>query len=71
MAKLDEIDWAKIGVAEARRLIGPANCREHLAAQVWDANPTDENEAAWKAAMQLEEDLRVFAICGVRPGQEK
>lgn len=66
--KLEAINWAEITQAQAGRLLGAARQREQAAARKWDASDSDEDKAAWDVALELEENLLVFARCGERPG---
>lgn len=59
--------WINLTEAKARRLIAPAARHEQAMAKRWDAG--EVTEAEWMAALQAEEDLRVFAACGVKPDQ--
>ena len=65
---LDTIDWKTITQAQAARLLGAARQREAAAAKKY--GNSDDFEDEWRAAYQLEEDLTVFAKCGLRPGEE-
>ena len=65
--RLDQINWHTITQTQARRLISAARSCEQAAARKWDASDSTDDEAAWKAALDLEENLRVFAICGEKP----
>ena len=66
--KLDSIDWPALTESQARRLIGPANAREQALARVYDglANEDESAKAAWLRAFALWENLRVFALSGVK-----
>jgi hypothetical protein len=61
------IDWVNLTAAQARRLIAPAARHEQAMAKRWDAG--EVSEAAWMDALHAEENLRVFAVCGLKPGQ--
>lgn len=65
--KLTEVNMQTVSLAQAKRLLGPANRAEQAAAARWDKSDSAEDKAAWDAALKLEEDLRVFVYAGERP----
>lgn len=65
---LADIDWTTITKAQASRLLGPAKHHEQSLALKWNLDEA-KYEIAWKAAMDLEEDLLVFVRCGLKPGE--
>jgi len=64
--KLDSINWDTLTREEAQRLIPHADRREQALARLY--NDGADNESEWMAAFQLWEDLRVYALCGIKPG---
>lgn len=65
--KLDDLDWSTITEAQARRLLGPARRREQAVGRKFEAGLVTED--VFIAAMLVEENLRVFSLTGLRPGQ--
>jgi len=64
---LDSIDWNTLTPVQAARLLGPAGKREQALARRWSDTDAPADYQAWMAALQLEEDLRVYVICGGKP----
>lgn len=62
---LDTIDWTTITRIQARRLVPAAAKREQALARKVNAGGLDETP--WLAALHLEEDLHVYAVCGEKP----
>ena len=61
------VDWPTLTQARAARLIGAADQAEKRAAQRWNASDDPADEAAWREAFDLWENLRVYALCGEKP----
>ncbi len=64
------LNWPKLTQAQAKRLTGAASRNEQTAAARFNASGSEADETAWREAFQIWEDLRVYAICGVKPGEE-
>lgn len=62
------IEWATLTPREASRLLGAAVRNERAVGLRFERG--EASEAEFRAAMQIEEDLRVFILAGARPGKD-
>jgi hypothetical protein len=62
---LATLDWNTLTRAEARRLRVAAAAREKAVSRHYNAG--EIGDAEYLAAANLEEDLHVYAVCGVKP----